>query len=564
MTTVLVVAILALALLGAPIFMVFMAIAMLGMSTIATNVSVDMFEHFGRLSIDILKLATGDVAITLSTIPLFIFAGAVMAESRAAERLVNLSKPLVGWIPGGLGVVTILVCAVFTTFTGASGVTIVAMGGMLLPELVKQGYDRKFSLGLITGTGSVGLLFPPALPLFIYGSIYAVSAQTSLQSDSGAMTLIPFSPERFALEAGLVPGLILIGAISLYVVFVAWRRKVPTTPFDGRAAARAFVIALPEVLLPALVILGLKFGIFQIPSAAAFAALYVLVIEVVIYRDVKLTRLPHVARSATSMVGAIFLVIVGATVLTQYFTTISLADRVFEFISTHIHAKWAFLLALNGMLLVVGFVMEIFSAILVVVPLITPVAYKYGIDPYHLGVIFLLNLEIGYLHPPVGLNLLISSYRFRRPIGEVVMATLPFLFIMAGVLLLVTYVPGIMTVRDPAPKPAATQAAGAGAGDGDAGAPVTITWPDGGVWTAARCDAPEIKDDPLALAECKNVFTSYAKCAAIEDKLDRLECEQRAMTGETADDDEADGGAPDAGVASGDGGLAPADAGATP
>jgi tripartite ATP-independent transporter DctM subunit len=386
------------------------------------------------------------------------------------------------------------------------------------------------------------------LPLIIYGTVYAINAGSALASNAGdSIQLLTFSAERFYLKAGLLPGAILVGAIAIYVVVIASLRKVPRARVDLRAAGRAFIVALPELLVP-VVVLGVLAVTNEIPTAAAFAALYVLLIETCLYRDIKLKALPQVVRGAMGMVGAIFLVIVSATALTYYFIQLGMPEKVFGFITSHIQSKWAFLLALNGFLLVVGFLMEIFSAILVVVPLLIPAAIHYHIDPYHLGVIFLLNLEIGYLHPPVGMNLLISSYRFREPLGRTVVASLPFLLIMMVVLLAVTYIPALVPVKDvPEGQPRITETAGGGgAATADAG---PIIWPDGAVWTPGRCDSPEMKDDMLAQAECRNMFTNYAKCNAMSNELDKLSCRQNVLAGGTGEDeddedeDEVDAGA---------------------
>jgi C4-dicarboxylate transporter DctM subunit len=357
------------------------------------------------------------------------------------------------------------------------------------------------------------------------------------------MTLVPFDTKKM-LVAGILPGLVLCGLFSLYAIYRAVRDKVKTHPFDGGLAFKTLLKAAPELLIPIVMIALLANG-FQVPEAAAITTLYVLVLEVFIFRDVRMGRLPQTIREAMKLVGAIFILIVAATALTDYLVTAKVPDTLNEWITTHIESKIIFLLALNGMLLAVGFVMDIFSALVVVVPLIVPTAAAYGIDPYHLGVIFLLNLEVGFVHPPVGLNLFISAYRFNKPMSELYWAVLPFLAVMLVSLGIVTYMPSLTVVKTQATTP--QQAAPVDAG---VGAVVQITLSDGGVITEAHCEKPEIKDDALAYAECQNMFKLYPKCADLPEALDRLECQQAVIEGrnpfeENPEDEEA--AEPDAG-----------------
>jgi C4-dicarboxylate transporter DctM subunit len=537
MVTFLLIVILIFALMGAPIFACFAAIAALGATTLVSNVPQSLAEAFGGMLFNVQALATGDQATTLSTIPLFTFTGYIMAESKTAERLVTAAKAWVGWIPGGLALVTILTCALFTTFTGASGVTIVAIGSLLLPALIKEGYKERYALGLVAGTGSVGLLFPPALPLIVYGIVYGVSAQAAAASSGDSLQLVDFSVEKF-LKAGIAPGLLLVGALFLHALYHAIKDKVPTTKFEFDKAWRSAAVAIPEIAIPVLVILCLAKGWLLIPEMAACTALYVLIIEAFVYRDISFKNLPKIARESMGLVGAIFLVIVGATALTGYFVSARVPDRLYEWLSASIEHRWAFLLVLNVLLLLVGCVMDIFSAIVVVVPLIAPAAARYGIDPYHLGVIFLLNLEVGYLHPPVGLNLIITGYHFRKPMAETVWATLPFLGIMIGVLLIVTYVPGIMTVKASAKK-VDTAAAVVVV---DAGPVTQITLEDGGILKSSDCEAEDVKSDPITYLECQSKFKFYEACNKIEDNLDKLDCQSAALEGNNWLSD-SDGGA---------------------
>jgi tripartite ATP-independent transporter DctM subunit len=561
MTLLAIFGVIALALVGAPIFACFAAIALLGAMGLHYNVPQAPADLFGGLMLNVQSLATGDVATTLSTIPLFTFAGYVMAEAKTAERLVRTAQAGMGFIPGGLGIVTILTCAIFTTFTGASGVTIVAIGGLLMPSLIKEGYKEKFALGLVTGTGSVGLLFPPALPIIVYGVIYGLAAQSAQAGSGESLQLISFSIDTF-LFAGIVPGAVLVLALVAYAVVVAIRQKVPTTAFEPVVAMRELAKTLPELMIPVIVIGAMATGWLQIPEAAAVTALYVLIVEMALYRDIKARDLPRIARESMGLVGAIFIVIVGATLLTGYFVNARVPDRLYEWMEAYIKSKWTFLLALNVLLLIVGCLMDIFSAIVVVVPLIAPAAARYGVDPYHLGVIFLLNLEIGYLTPPVGLNLFITAFRFQKPIADVVKAAMPFLLVMIGVLILVTYVPQLTVVRDD--KKGGGDETDTGPAP-DAGAVIEIKWEDGGVWTPARCETAEIKDDALAYAECQAMFTLYAKCNAIEDPTERLLCQSDVQDGKDPFTDEDEGGGESDGEGAGDdagaGAESPADAG---
>ncbi len=386
----------------------------------------------------------------MSTIPLFIYAGYLLAESGTADRLVRFANALLGWVPGGLAIVTIGTCALFTVFTGASGVTIIALGGVLLPALVRNGYPERFSMGLIAGTGSVGLLFPPALPLFIFGTVYGLSSSKEMQAI--------WDTRRF-LFAGIVPGLVLVGMLSAVAVTVAIVKKLPRQKFNFEELAKSFLLALPELFIPFGVILGLVVVGFGLPEIAALTVVYTVFLEIVVSRVIPgwgkplaLRTLWTTSREAMAMVGAIFIIIFASTALTNFMVNAEVPRKLVAWTQHNVESKIVFLLAINVILLIVGTVMDIFSAIVVVLPLIAPIAKAYGIDPYHLGVIFLLNLEVGYLHPPVGLNLFITSVKFQRPITEVMWATIPFLVTMIVALLTITYVPQLTAVsRDLSP-----------------------------------------------------------------------------------------------------------------
>ena len=403
-----------LALLGAPLFTILGAVAMLAFTAEGYETSLVAAELY-RIAIN----------PTLVAIPLFTFAGYMLAESGAPVRLVNLARALFGWIPGGMAVVALFTCALFTAFTGASGVTIVALGGLLFPMLLKEQYPEKFSLGLITTSGSLGLLFPPSLPLILY----AITSQTSID-------------RLFA--GAFIPGVLLVALLAAYGIRLGGKASVPRTRFEVPGALRAIREAAWEIPLPLIVVVGIYTGYFTATEAAAVTAFYVLVVEVFIQKDLHLFRdVPRVMTDSMLLVGAIFMIIGSAMGLTNYLIDEEVPGKLFGWVSQFVSSPVVFLIVLNLFLLVVGMMMDIFSAIFVVVPLIIPIARQYGIDDVHLAVIFLTNLEIGYLTPPVGLNLFISSLRFERPVLAVVRATLPFIGILLVALLLITYIPDL-------------------------------------------------------------------------------------------------------------------------
>ena len=401
-----------LALFGAPLFTIIGATAMLAFTAQEIDASAVIVELY--------RIGSNP---TLVAIPLFTFAGYMLAESKAPTRLVNLSRALFGWIPGGLGVVALVTCAVFTAFTGASGVTIVALGGLLYPILINEKYGERFSLGLVTTSGSLGLLFPPSLPLILYAVIAKISVD-----------------QLFA--AGIIPGIILLVALGVYSIRQGVVQRVPRTPFSWREVFVTLRATAWEVPLPVLVIGGIYSGLFTATEAAAVTAFYVLVVEVFVYKDIKLfSDVPRVMRESMLLVGAILMIIGTAMGLTNYLVDEEVPMQLFEYTKTFIDSPVLFLIVLNLFLIVVGMMMDIFSAIIVVVPLVVPIANAYGINPVHLGIIFLANLEIGYLTPPVGLNLFISSLRFHTPVFTVVRSIIPFTIILLLALLLITYVP---------------------------------------------------------------------------------------------------------------------------
>jgi tripartite ATP-independent transporter DctM subunit len=366
------------------------------------------------------------VSPAIPTIPLFTLAGFLLAEGKANERLFRLFRALFGWMPGGLAIVATLVCGFFATFTGASGVTILALGGLLLPVLLRDGYPEKFSLGLLTATGSIGLLFPPSLAVILYGVVAHVAI-----------------PDLFL--AGVVPGLIMVGAICLYGLVTGVRAGASRPAFDLREAATAIWEAKWEILLPAVALFGIFGGYTTLIEAAAITVVYALIVETEIHRELSVTQdIPRILVKCGALIGGVFVILGVAMGLTNYLVDAQAPMAVLAWVETHVHSRFVLLLALNLLLLLTGCLMDIFSAIVVVVPLILPLGQAFGIDPLHLAMIFLVNLELGYLTPPVGMNLFLAAYRFDRPLIEIYRSGLPFLLILLLVVLLVTYLPVII------------------------------------------------------------------------------------------------------------------------
>ena len=572
--TMIVVAILGLlALLGLPLFLVLGAGALSGYAASGNQLELYFASFYRQVAGNPIYLA----------IPLFTLTGYLLAESRAPERLVRISRAALGWLPGGLAIVALVTCAVFTAFTGASGVTIVALGGLLLPALLKDGYPQRFSMGLLTSSGSRGILFPPSLPLIVYAMIAGMTlqnidadtlaemrrAQTGVEvvemADAGAAagaaagtkpgsvddqiaaalaevdgadtgagagagakpgsvddqiaaalaevdgedtgagagagakpgsvddqiaaalaevdgedtgaadedvdrdasqsqpaaveTVVAtpaVSPEGVddaepfmqvtvdrLFVAGAVPGLLALLMIAFYAGWFGRKHKVPRTPFRVGELLRATRDMAWEVPVPFIVVGGVLGGFLTAVEAAAFAAAWVFVVEVFIYRDVPFKRLAAVFRESMVLVGGILLILMSAQALTNFFIDVEIPQKLFGMVKSTISSPLTFLLILNVFLLVVGMLMDIFSAIMVVVPIIAPVALYYGINPVHLGIIMLTNLEIGFNTPPVGVNLFVGSLAFRRPIVELVKAVVPYLLIGVIALVLITYVPGL-------------------------------------------------------------------------------------------------------------------------
>ncbi len=402
-----------LALLGSPLFVAISCLALLSFAGVGIDPAVVIIE-MSRLS---------DTPLLIS-LPLFTFAGTLLAESGAPQRLVGLSKVLLGWLPGGLAIIALLVCAFFTAFTGASGVTIVAVGGLLLPALIEDQYSERFSLGLLTSSGSLGLLFPPSLPLILY----AVVSETRVDS---------------LFLAGIIPGLLILLAFAAYSMKKGDREQKRQDKVKGSEILAALKRGMWELPIPFIVLGGIYGGIFVASEAAAVTAFYVLIVEVFIYRDISLSRLPGIMVQSMTLFGGILVILAASMATTNFLIDQEVPTRLFAMIQQYIISKYTFLFLLNIFLLIVGMLLDIFSALVLVVPIILPIARGYGIDPIHLGIIFLTNLEIGYCTPPVGLNLFLASYRFDRPLTELFRAVLPFIGITLLALAIITYLPGL-------------------------------------------------------------------------------------------------------------------------
>ncbi len=358
----------------------------------------------------------------LVAIPLFTFAGYLLSESGTPQRLIRISDALLGWLPGGLSIIALITCAIFTALTGATGLTIIAVGGILLPAMIQGQYPERFSLGLLTTSGTLGLLFPPSLPLILY----AIVAEVRIDQ---------------LFLAGIIPGILLLFCLSAFSVSKSVRSSVPKTRFHLNELLKAIRASLWELPLPFIVLGGIYSGFFAVSEAAAITAVYVLLIEVVIYRDIPWKALPEIMKNSMVLVGAILIILGAAMGLTNYLIDAEIPMRILDFFKANISSKYLFLVVLNLFLLTVGCTMGIFSALVVVVPLLGPVAHAYGLHPIHLGIIFLTNLEIGASIPPLGINLFISSIRFEKPVLRLYVASLPFIAILLFCLALITYFP---------------------------------------------------------------------------------------------------------------------------
>ena len=400
-----------LAILGAPLFAVIATSAMLGFQAIETDLMT--------IALELLSIAQMPF---LAAIPLFTFAGYLLSESDAPKRLVRLTNALLGWMPGGLALVCLSACAFFTAFTGASGVTIIALGAILYPALKQDGYDDKFNLGLVTSSGSLGLLFPPSLPLILYGVV------ASVQIDDLFL-------------AGILPGFVMLFMLSGWSIWVNRRNRKPLSTFSWKKVFAALRETAWEIPLPIVVLGGIYSGYFAVSEAAAVTALYVFFVEVVVHREIHIADLPRVIRESMVLVGGILVILGVSLASTNYMIEAEVPQRLLALVAELVSSPTSFLILLLVFLLILGAILDIFSAIVLVVPLILPIAAGFGVNEVHLGIVFLAAMQLGYLTPPVGLNLFIASYRFDKSIMHVYSATFPFLIILILSVVLITFLP---------------------------------------------------------------------------------------------------------------------------
>jgi len=401
---------------GAPLFAVISALTLLLLFSGQIDSSAMIIEMY--------RMATTPILVA---IPLFTFAGYLLSESGAPKRLIRLSDAILGWLPGGLSMIALVTCAIFTALTGATGLTIIALGGILFPAMLQGRYPEKFSLGLLTTSGTLGLLFPPSLPLIIY----AIVAKVRIDQ---------------LFLAGILPGILLLILLSSFSIYKAIISDVPRKRFNLFEVFQALKGMIWELPLPVVVLGGIYSGYFAVSEAAAITAVYVLLIEVVIYRDIKWQELPKVMRKSMVLVGGILIILGAALGLTNYLIDEQVPMKIMDLIKVHIESPIVFLVVLNFFLLAVGCIMGTFSALIVVVPLIPPIAQAYGIHPLHLGIILLTNLEIGASIPPLGINLFISSIRFEKSILRLYLASLPFIGVLLCALAIITYLPWLSLV----------------------------------------------------------------------------------------------------------------------
>jgi tripartite ATP-independent transporter DctM subunit len=415
--------ILILALFGMPLFAVILSLAITGFYFADIDLAV--------ISIEIYRLTNTPLLLAL---PLFTLAGYILSYSNTSQRLVRLSRAFLGWLPGELVIVSLFTCALFTAFTGATGITIVALGALLYPALKSAGYKKDFSLGLVTTSGSLGLLLPPSLPLIIYAIIVQ-------QMDMEQSVTIK---ELFI--AGIFPSLLMIFFIILWSAWTNRNIVQNKVPFNKKEAFAALKDSSWEIPLPFIVLGGIYGGFFAISEAAAITALYILIIEVFIYKEVSFKELPEIAKESMLIVGGILLILGVSLALTNYLIDAEVPSELFNWVKKYIHSPITFLLFLNLFLLLLGAILDIFSALVIMVPLIVPLAIGYGIDPVHLGIIFLANMQLGYFTPPVGMNLFIASYRFNKSITDIYKATIPFFLVLLAAVLIITYWPALSLV----------------------------------------------------------------------------------------------------------------------
>ena len=402
-----------LAILGAPLFAIIATSAMVGFHSNETELMT--------MALELMSIANTPV---LTAIPLFTFAGYVLSESKAPQRLVRLTSAMFGWMPGGLALVCLAACAFFTAFTGASGVTIIALGAILYPALKQDGYGDRFNLGLVTSSGSLGLLFAPSLPLILYGVVADVSIDDLFR-------------------AGILPGLLMLVMLGGYSIWVNRHNRRPMGAFSIREVGAALREAVWELPLPIVVLGGIYSGFFAVSEAAAITALYVFIVEVLINREIPLRQLPRIIRDSMVLVGGILMILGVSLASTYYMIDTEVPQKLLARVADLVSSPLSFLVLLLIFLLILGAILDIFSAIMLVVPLILPIAANFGVNEVHLGIVFLAAMQLGYLTPPVGLNLFIASYRFEKPIMHVYSATFPFLLILMLSVILITFWPDL-------------------------------------------------------------------------------------------------------------------------
>ena len=402
-----------LAVLGAPLFAIIATSAMVGFHNNDTELMT--------MALELMSIANTPV---LTAIPLFTFAGYVLSESKAPQRLVRLTNAMFGWMPGGLALVCLAACAFFTAFTGASGVTIIALGAILYPALKQDGYGDRFNLGLVTSSGSLGLLFAPSLPLILYGVVADVSIDDLFR-------------------AGILPGLVMLIMLGGYSIWVNRHNRKPVGEFSIREVGAALREAVWELPLPIVVLGGIYSGFFAVSEAAAITALYVFIAEVMINREIPLRELPRIIRDSMVLVGGILMILGVSLASTYYMIDTEVPQKLLGMVADLVSSPLSFLVLLLIFLLILGAILDIFSAIMLVVPLILPIAANFGVNEVHLGIVFLAAMQLGYLTPPVGLNLFIASYRFEKPIMHVYSATFPFLLILMLSVILITFWPDL-------------------------------------------------------------------------------------------------------------------------
>ena len=477
------------ALLGAPVFAV-----MAGATQLAwlTHDSVDM-HHVRFLAPDVLDERFAGNPI-LVTVPLFTFVGYVLAESKAPERIVRASVAFFGWLPGGLAIVCIIASAFFTTLTGGSAVTIVAIGGLLYPALVRYGYPKDYSLGLVMTGGSLGLLLPPSLPILIYSFVAGIDFNK-------------------AFKAGIVPGMLVVALLAAHASYAGIKFKIPRTTPSAREMAGALWAVKWELFIPVLILGSLSTGLADIDEAAAIAAAYVLLVELFVYKDLRARDLPRLAASSMALAGALVLIMSMAVGLTNYLISEQIPTKLFDWVtSIGITERWHFLVALNLFMFIQGALMEGFSSIFVAVPLLIPFGAEFKLSPFHMCMMFLLNLEIAFLAPPFGQNLFVTSFRFQKPMVSLYRIALPFLGLLIIGLALIMYIPKLSTlavekdIRDSKAKSAQLNEPPRDAWlmecvQEDRNNPLPCTAEDRAKWAASTLASPETEAAPQEESE---------------------------------------------------------------